>query len=257
MIGDNIIKNDIEYKILKEATAISVSILKKIRDETKIGVNASYLDQLAGELCVENGVKPSFYGVRGVKGPYVHNICISTNDEILHAIPKEERIFKSGDIVKLDFGIVHKGFYTDHCVTVGLGTLNEDETRLMETGKFCIDTAVKQAVKGNSVGDISNALQSVADLAGFNYVTTYVGHGIGRSLHLSPEIPSYGVKGSGAKLQKGMILCIENQITLGSAALKMDEDGWTLKTKDGSKGIMFEHMVLITDSEPEILTLLD
>jgi methionyl aminopeptidase len=254
MIGENIIKNEIEYMILKEATAISANILRRIKEETKIGISAASLDKLAGQLCLENNVKPSFKGVRGVKGPYSNNICISTNDEILHAIPKEERIFKSGDIVKLDFGIIHKGFFTDHCVTVGLGELTPEEKKLIHTGEQCIETAIKQAIKGNTVGDISNALQTVAEEAGFNYVTTYVGHGIGRSLHLSPEIPAYGQRGAGIRLQNGMVLCIENQITLGSADLKMDNDGWTLSTKDGSKGVMFEHMVLIKDNAPQVLT---
>lgn len=254
MIGENIIKNEIEYKLLKEATQISVDILRRIKEATKIGVSAASLDELAGQLCLENNVKPSFNGVRGMKGPYANNICVSTNDEILHAIPKEERIFKSGDIVKLDFGIIHKGFFTDHCITVGLGEITPEETKMIHTGELCIETAIKQAVKGNTVGDISNALQRVAEEAGFKYVTTYVGHGIGRGLHLSPEIPSYGQKGSGPRLQNGMVLCIENQITAGSGDLKISSDGWTLSTKDGSKGVMFEHMVLINDNTPEVLT---
>jgi methionyl aminopeptidase len=254
MNGDNIIKNEVEYQIVKEATSISVGILKKIKEATKIGANAAELDELAGELCKEMNVKPSFKGVRGVKGPYENNICISTNDEILHTIPRADRIFKSGDLVKLDFGIIHRGFYTDHCITVGLGKLTDEEQKLLETGELCIETAINQAIKGNTVGDISNALQTVAETAGFNYVTSYVGHGIGRSLHLAPEIPSYGLKGSGAKLNNGMILCIENQITIGSSTLKMDDDGWTLRTKDGSKGVMFEHMVLVKGDTTEVLT---
>ncbi len=254
---NNVIQNEIEYKLIKEATRISTEILKKIKDATKIGVSAAQLDELAGQLCEEYEVKPSFLGVPGPKGPYQNNICISTNDEILHTIPTEDRVFQSGDIVKLDFGIIYKGFYTDHCVTVGLGELTDDEKRLIETGKLCIESGIKQAIKGNTVGDISNALQTVADLAGFEYVTTYVGHGIGRSLHLSPEIPAYGEKGTGKKLQEGMVLCIENQITLGSSALKLDSDGWTLKTKDGSKGVMFEHMVIVRDGKAEVITRMD
>ncbi len=250
---DNIIQNEIEYKLIKEATRISTEILKRIKEETKIGVTPTSLDEMVGQLCEEFEVKPAFFGVPGPKGAYENNICIGVNDEVLHAIPSD-RAFESGDIVKLDFGIVYKGFYTDHCVTVGLGELTAEEKRLIETGKLCIEAGIKQAIKGNSVGDISNALQTVAELAGFNYVTTYIGHGIGRKLHLAPEIPAYGIKGTGKKLNEGMILCIENQITLGKSDLKLDSDGWTLRTKDGSKGVMFEHMVIVREGKAEVLT---
>ncbi|MEO6728451.1 MAG: type I methionyl aminopeptidase [Candidatus Dojkabacteria bacterium] len=254
---ENIIKTKEDYKTLKEATRISVKILKQLRDSVQIGVTAKSIDELTIELCEENGVKPAFNGVDGVITPFWGNICISTNDEILHTIPTERRVFKSGDIVKLDFGIVYKGFYTDHCVTVGLGKLSENEEALIKTAKLCIDTALKNAVIGKTIGDISSVMQNICEISDFDFVTTYCGHGIGRSLHLAPEIPSYGEAGEGEVLQDGMVLCIENQITIGMSDLKLSQDGWTLKTIDGSKGAMFEHMVIVRDGKPEILTSMD
>lgn len=253
----NIITTKEDYKILKEATAISVKILKELRNNVKIGVSAKFIDDLAFQLCQDNGVEPAFNGVEGIITPFWGNICISTNDEILHAIPLEKRIFKSGDIVKLDFGVVYKGYYTDHCVTVGVGELSKVEDALIKTAKLCIDTALKKAIVGNTIGDISNVMQNIAELGGFDYVTTYCGHGIGKSLHLAPEIPSFGEPGEGDKLVDGMVICIENQITIGDSDLKLSQDGWTLKTIDGSKGAMFEHMVIVRSGKPEVLTLID
>jgi len=253
----NVITTKEDYKILKEATAISVKILKELRDSVEIGVTAKFIDDLALELCGKYGVEPAFNGVEGILAPFSGNICISTNNEILHTIPSVKRVFKNGDIVKLDFGIVHKGYYTDHCVTVGLGRLSKDEEALIKTAKLCIDTALKNAVTGKTIGDISSVMQNICELSGFDFVTTYCGHGIGKSLHLAPEIPSYGEPGEGEKLVEGMVLCIENQITIGKADLRLSPDGWTLKTIDGSKGAMFEHMVIVREGKPEVLTLMD
>ncbi|MEP7103671.1 MAG: type I methionyl aminopeptidase [Candidatus Dojkabacteria bacterium] len=253
----NIITTEQDYKTLKEATEISTKILKELRDTVKIGISAKDIDDLALELCEKNKVKPAFNGVKGPLTSFPGNICLCTNDEVLHAIPKQERIFKSGDIVKLDFGVVHNGFYTDHCVTIGLGELTKDEDALIKTAELCINTSLKNAIVGKSIGDISSVMQKICEISDFDFVTTYCGHGIGKSLHLAPEVPSWGYPGGGEKLIEGMVLCIENQITLGSADLKLAQDGWTLKTKDGSKGAMFEHMVIVRKGQPEVLTRMD
>ncbi len=259
MTYENIIITEKDYKSLKKATDISVTILKELKDNVIIGKNAAEINSLAEELCVKYKAKASFKGVssndKKIK-PYPSSVCISVNDEILHAIPYRSKIFKSGDVVKLDFGIFAEGFYTDHCLTIGLGELSDIEQKLISTGKLCVDTAVKQAIVGNKVSDISFALQTVSEVSGFDYVTSYCGHGIGKKLHLPPEITSYATKNS-PDLIEGMVLCIENQVTIGNADLKLDPDGWTLRTIDGSKGAMFEHMVIVRNGEPEILTILD
>lgn len=253
----NVFTSEQDISNLRKAAEISSSILRMLREEVKEGVTAGEIDELAAELCKKNGVKASFKGVPGVKSSYPASICISVNDEVLHAIPYKNKIFKKGDIVKLDFGVIYNGFYTDHCITVGLEPLNTEEKKLIATAKLCIDTAVKHAIVDKRIGDISYAMQTVAQMAGFNFITTYCGHGIGKSLHEAPEVPSWGYRNSGDRLIEGMVLCVENQLSLGSSDLEMDNDGWTLRTVDGSKTAMFEHMVIVRKKYPEILTLLD
>jgi len=254
---NNVFTNPEDINKIREATKISSEILKTLRDSVKVGVSAEEINLLAEKECAKFGVVPSFKGVEGPKMPYDKALCICVNDEILHGRPTDSTVFKSGDIVKVDFGIIHKGFYTDHCVTVGLAELTSEESRLINTAKLCIDEAVKEAVVGNYTGDISYVMENISNLGGFNFVTTYCGHGIGKSLHESPEVLSWGDRKTGVKLVEGMLLCIENQITMGSAKLKLQPDGWTLKTVDKSKGAMFEHMVLVGKNSPEILTILD
>lgn len=254
----NIIKSKSDYNDIKRASEISVSILKELIHNVKKSVSAAEIDSLAFELCKKNMVEPAFFGVPGVVTDFTNNVCISVNDVILHGVPKKETIFKDGDLIKVDFGVVHRGFYTDHCVTLSVGEITGEEKRLLDTGKLCIDTAVKQAVVGNYVSDISRALESVCELAGFNFVKSYCGHGIGKSLWLEPEVLSYTYEGQEEiPLEEGMCLCIENQVVLGKDTLKLDDDNWSLKTIDGSKGVMFEHMVIVRKNQPEILTLLD
>lgn len=254
----NIVKTESDYKKIKKAADISSSILRELRDAVKEGVKASDIDSLASSLCQKNNVKAAFLGVPGVKGPFSSSVCISVNETILHGIPHSSIEFKSGDLVKVDFGVVYEGYYTDHCVTVAVGEITSEEKRLLETGRLCIDTAVKEAVVGKNVSDISRALQGVCDLAGFEFVRNFCGHGIGKSLWLEPEVLTYTYKGQEEiSLIDGMCLCVENQIVLGKNSLYLDIDGWSLKTVDGSKGVMFEHMVIVRKNKPEILTLLD
>ncbi len=258
MSYSNIIKSEKDYKTVKEAADISTSILRQLRDNVKAGVKASDIAELASELCLKNKVKPAFLGVPGPKSDFPSSLCINVNNTILHGIPHSSIEFKEGDIVKVDFGVIHNGFYTDHCVTVAVGEISAEEKRLIETGRLCIDTAIKEAVVGNNVSDISRAMQTVCDIAGFNYIRSYCGHGIGKALWLEPEVLTYTYKGQEEiPLEEGMCLCIENQVVLGKESLYLDLDGWSLKTVDGSKGVMFEHMVIVRKGRPEILTLLD
>jgi methionyl aminopeptidase len=201
---------------------------------------------------------PAFKGVRGPTSDFPGAVCISVNDETLHTIPFSKRKFKSGDIIKIDFGIIYKNFATDHCITIGIGKLTDEEKRLINTAKNCVETAIKKALSGNTVGDISFALQTITELEGFEYVRDYAGHGIGKlehgGLHIVPSIPSFGMPGTGRELVEGQTICIENQVSLGAADLILDDDDWTLKTVDGSKTAMFEHTVMVGKKKPLILT---
>lgn len=258
MSYSSVIKTDKDYKSVKKAAEISATILRELRDNVKEGVSASDIADLATSLCLKYNVKPAFLGVPGPKVDFPSSVCVNVNSTVLHGIPHKNIIFKDGDIVKVDFGIVYNGYYTDHCVTVAVGNISSEEQRLINTGKLCIDTAVKEAIVGNKVSDISKALQNICNLAGFKFIKTYCGHGIGKSLWLEPEVLTYTYSGQQEiELKEGMCLCIENQVVLGKEDLYLDEDGWSLKTVDGSKGVMFEHMVIVRKGHPEILTLLD
>lgn len=256
----NIFTNPKEVETLKDVCKLSASILKEIRDFTEIGKTPKQINDLAEELCKKNKAIPAFKNNRGPKGLFPGALCVSVNEETLHTVPFSTRKLQSGDIVKLDFGIAYKGIYTDHCATLGLGELSKDEEKLIKTAKMCVDLSLRKAVTGNKVGDISSVMQNLCQLEGFDFVKDYSGHGIGRvedGFWQEPAVPSYGRPGTGFELKEGMVLCIENQITKGKADLELDYDGWTLRTKDGSKSAMFEHMVLVTKKEPIVLTNLD
>lgn len=252
----NIYKDSEEIKKIREATRISTEILMKLRDCTKEGMSPLDLDSKAGELMKKYKVKSSFKGVPGVYSDYPSNICVMNNDEAVHAIPNSSMSFEEGDIVKIDIGIIHKGIYTDHGLTVGIGTISEKHKRMIETVELSVRQAVKEAVAGNRTGDVSYVLGSISELAGFDSVTNYAGHGIGPFIHTEPSIPFRGEKGKGAELKEGMLLSIENWITDGDASLTVDSDGWTDRTVDGSISAFFELMVLVGKKNPEILTVL-
>ncbi|BCX14261.1 MAG: methionine aminopeptidase [Candidatus Dojkabacteria bacterium] len=256
----NVYTSQKEISTYKKAGEISVKILKELINITVKGSTPFEINERAKFLCKKYGVQSAFYGVPGPKNPFPGHVCVSVNDFILHTIPFSKKEFVDGDVVKIDFGIVYKGFYTDHCVTFGIGDVTEEDAKLIRTARLCVDTAIKQAKPGNKTGDISNALQTIAELEGYNYVTNYVSHGIGRKehggLHADPKILSYGKKGVGLTLPKGLAITVENQISKGSAQLILERDGWSLRTKDGEKAAMFEHTVIV-DDEPIIITKLD
>lgn len=252
---ENILKSESDKASMRKAARISAEIHKELVRHVVKGSTPNQIDALAGKLIRERGVEAAFKGVPGPIGDFPANLCVSVNEETLHTIPYSEREFIDGDLVKVDFGIISDGFYTDHCVTVGIGELSKEETTLIEAGKECIEKGIEQAVAGNKIGDISNALESTCNKYGVHYVTNYAGHGIGKELWLDPQIPPYGKKGTGETLVPGMVFCIENQITFGDARLELLDDGWTLVTRDGSKSVMFEHMVLITQGDAEVLTI--
>ncbi len=248
-----IIKSQTELATYKKATQLSKQILSQLRDAIKPGVYPIELDKLAGDLCEKHGVRSSFKGVVNGNLIYNFNSCISVNDEILHGIPNDKRKIQEGDLVKIDFGIIYQGFYTDHCFTVGVSQVSNEDQKLLEIGRKAVLNAVKLAKTGNKTGDLGYAMHSTAYKAGFDTLKQYVGHGIGRGLHEYPEIPAFGKPGSGKKLEKNMIICVECQIVPRSDQVYVEDNGWTVKTTDGGKGVMFEYMVRV-DKKPEILT---
>ncbi len=245
-----IISKPKEEKILREASEISMRILQKLGESIKEGVTSLDIDRKAGVLCREYNVKAAFKKVSG----YNYNTCISVNDVAVHGVPNDIP-FKKGDLVSIDFGIVYKGMYTDHCWTWSIGKPDENREKLLKVGRAAVENAVQKAVTGNRTGDLGFEMEKEANVNGFNILEMFVGHGIGKTLHDEPEILAYGEKGTGELLVDGMVICVECQVVddIGSD-VRIDEDGWSAKTMNGGNSVMFEYMVIVRKDSPIILT---
>ena len=238
----------------KEAGKISTQILSEIKESVKEGVFPIEIEDHAQKLCKKYGVKPSFSPVKNSDGPYGYALCLSVNQTVLHGIPSKKESFSSGDVVKLDFGIIHQGLHTDQCITVGVGSLSKKNRKLIIVTKDSVQTAVSLAVAGNTTGDLGSAMFRGARKNGFNVLKQYIGHGIGLQLHEHPPIPAYGTPGKGAQLKEGMVICIEAQVVAGKDQVYTADDGWSVITSDGKNSAMFEYMVVVGKDEPILLT---
>ena len=207
------------------------------------------IDQYAAQLIKERGAKSAFLGYRKYPG----NLCISVNDQVVHGLPNDRRV-QFGDIVSLDVGVIYRGYIGDTAKTVAVGGCNVLAQKLMDVTERALYEGIGQAVPGNRVVDISRAVQNYVEANGFSVVREFVGHGVGRSMHEEPQIPNFVDGKSSPKLRPGMTIAIEPMVNAGSPAVKILNDGWTVVTQDGSLSAHFEHTVLITETEPEILT---
>jgi methionyl aminopeptidase len=207
------------------------------------------LDSICAEVLESEHAEASFRGYRG----FPASACISVNEEVVHGIPGK-RVLRSGDIVTLDVGAYYKGYHADAAWTYPVGEVDATATRLLNVTRESLSQGVAQAKAGNTVGDIANAVQSYVERNGFSVVRDLVGHGIGRNLHEDPSVPNFGRRGSGPKLRQGMTLCIEPMINEGKYHVYCLDDNWTIVTKDGKRSAHFEHMILVTEGAPEILT---
>jgi len=246
-----LIKNEFDIKKLKEIGRIGYRILNKVVAEIKPGISTKDIDDLVVDEVKKKGVKAAFYGYHG----YPASICISVNDEVVHGIPRKDKILKDGDIVSLDFGAVKDNYYTDIAVTVGCGKISERAQKLIDVTRQSLFKGIEKAVEGNRLFDISYAVQRTVESNGFSVVKSFVGHGIGKNLHESPQVPNFGRPGCGIKLKEGMVLAIEPMVNEGGEAVKIDSDGWTARTMDGSLSAHFEHCVAITKKGPVILSI--
>ncbi|MDD4896918.1 MAG: type I methionyl aminopeptidase, partial [Atribacterota bacterium] len=211
------------------------------------------LDQMAETFIKKHGGIPSFkgYGPKGQEFP--SSICISINDEIVHGIPGD-KILKEGDIVSIDIGTNLHGYFGDIAATFGVGEISNVAKNLIKTTKDCLSAGIKQAIKGNFIGDISYTIQLIAEKNGFSVVREYVGHGVGLKVHEDPQIPNYGKAKTGLKLEKGMVIAIEPMLNQGDYRTICNSDGWTVKTADGSLSAHFEHTIVIYEEGNDILT---
>lgn len=238
-----------DEKILREASEISVEILSQLRDSIKEGVTPLELDVLAGKLCYQYNVKAAFKTVGG----YKYNTCISVNDVAVHGIPKNIPL-KKGDLVSIDFGIIYKGMFTDHCWSWSIGIPDSKKEKLLRAGREAVDNAVSKAIVGNATGDLGYEMENAAKKNGYNILKIFVGHGIGKSMHQAPDIPAYGKKGSGYLLVDGMVICVECQVVDDTGKVYIDDDGWSARTENGGNSVMFEYMVIVRNNAPVILT---
>jgi methionyl aminopeptidase len=248
------IKTRREIEVMREAGRHVAEILLELRDAAKPGVTTGDLNRLADREIGKRGIESSFLGYApGEITPYPAVLCVSVNDEIVHGIPSDREI-TDGDIVSIDFGITTGGFHGDSALTVPIGEVNDEARDLLSTTRDCLELGIQQMVSGNRLSDIGHAVQQRAESAGYGVVRQFVGHGIGSVMHELPQVPNYGRPGRGPRLLPGMVFAIEPMVNLGSDGVRLLKDEWTAVTADGELSAHFEHTVLITDGEPEVLT---
>ena len=234
---------------MRAACAAAADVLQAVAILVVPGCTTQELNQAAGELIAQRGGKSPFLGYKGYPG----NICVSVNEEVVHGIPGKRRI-QYGDIVSLDVGIIVDGYVGDNATTVAVGAVEPRTQELLRVTEQALLAGIKKARAGNRVGEISFAVQSVVEAHGFSVVREFVGHGVGRKLHEDPQIPNYGRTSDGPKLKSGMTLAIEPMINAGTFEVQVLSDGWTVVSADGAPSAHFEHTVLVTNGEAEILT---
>ena len=245
------IKNAKELDGMRKANALSAAALKYGGEHIEAGMTTWELDKLIYDFIVKHGGIPNFKGLYGFPG----TACISLNDTVIHGIPSHDIVIRPGDIVSIDTGAKIDGFNGDNACTYAVGKVDLEAQRLLDVTKAALYKGIEQAVAGNRIGDIGYAVQSYCEDAGFSVVREFVGHGTGRELHEDPEVPNYGHQGRGPRLVPGMTIAIEPMITAGGYAVRWLDDDWTVVTEDGSLAAHYENTILITEGEPEILTL--
>jgi len=242
-------KTQEEIKTIKEGGRILANVLKELEKITKPGITTRDLDRAAEALILSRGGKPAFKGYAG----FPYSLCTSVNENIVHGLPSNY-VLKEGDLLKLDLGVLYKGFNTDSAITVAVGSVSYEAKRLINVTKKALRLGIKKAKVGNTIGDIGNTIQRFVEDQGFSVVRDLCGHGIGKEVHEDPKVPNFGKRGAGEKLVEGMVICIEPMVTMRDYALRKSDDGYGYATKDNSLSAHFEHTIAITKKGPRILT---
>lgn len=244
------LKGPEELSAIRRAGAVLAEVLKALAREVRPGVSTLELDEIARREILRAGARPAFLNYRG----FPATLCVSVNEEVVHGIPKGDKILRKGDLVSLDLGCIWEGFYADAAVTVGAGQISPEAERLVEVTRGALDAGLETIREGARIGDYSHCVQEYVESRGMSVVREFVGHGIGRNLHENPPVPNFGAAGSGPRLVSGMVLALEPMVNLGGPAVRVLEDGWTAVTADGRLSAHFEHTVVVTEGKPEILT---
>jgi methionyl aminopeptidase len=242
-------KTDEEVGLLRESNLLVSKTLAEIASIIKPGITTLYLDKIAESFIRDNGATPAFKGYGG----FPNTLCTSVNEEVVHGIPSDYKL-KEGDIISVDCGVILNGWYGDSAFTFPVGEISEEAKRLLEYTRASLEDGVKEAIAGNRVGDISNAVQTRAESGGYSVVRDLVGHGLGRKLHEQPEVANWGKKGTGPKMEKGLVICIEPMINAGKKETLQMKDGWTIKTADGRPSAHFEYAVAVDKCKADVLT---
>ena len=243
------IKNERDLACMRQACKITAAARALAGEMVRPGVTTKQIDRAVREYIASQGAKPSFLGYHGYPG----SACISVNETVIHGIP-DGRVLKEGDIVSIDVGAFYKGFHGDCAATFACGSISADAQKLIDVTKQSFFEGIRFARRGHRVSDISHAIQTYVETNGFSVVRSFVGHGVGAQLHEEPEVPNFGAAGRGPRLLPGMTLAIEPMVNVGTHEVRILKDGWTVVTTDGKLSAHYENTVLITDGEPEILT---
>lgn len=245
------VKSPEEIQLMFEANQIVAGVLDLLRQRVRPGLTTLKLDRWAEEYCRDHNGEPAFKGYRG----FPASLCVSINQEVVHGIPSKKVVLREGDIVSIDFGVRYNGFFGDAAVTLPVGGISREKERLLEVTRTSLDLAVDQVRVGKRIADISRVVQEYVEEQGFSVVRQFVGHGIGASLHESPEIPNYVQKGrSTPRILEGMVLAIEPMVNAGTYKVKVLQDNWTVVTADGRPSAHFEHSVAATEAGPRVLS---
>lgn len=246
------IKSEKEIELMRESGRILANVLEELQSLVRPGISTLDIDKKCAEIIKGYDCTPSFLNYNG----YPASVCISVNSEVVHGIPKKDRILRNGDIVSLDCGVIYQGFHSDAARTVAVGEISKEAQRLIEVTEQSFYEGIKFAKVGYHLHEISEAIQKYVEAHGFSVVRDLVGHGVGRALHEEPQIPNFAQKRRGPKLEAGMTLAIEPMVNAGRYDVYWEDDDWTVVTEDGSLSAHYENTVLITNGEPELFTLL-
>lgn len=242
-------KTEEEIELIRQSALILSKAHGEIALLVKEGVSTLELDKRAEEFILDNNAKPSFKNYNG----FPYSLCISVNSTVVHGMPSDY-ILKDGDVISVDCGVYHKGFHSDCAYTHAIGNVSEEVKKLLTVTEESLYKGIENATVGSRLGDISYAVQQHAENNGYGVVRELVGHGLGRNLHESPEVPNYGRRGQGIKLQNGLVIAIEPMINLGTRNIVQEDDGWTIRTRDNKPSAHFEHTVVVRKDKAEILT---
>ena len=247
------LKNAEQIKAMAEAGRITGEALLRARDAVRDGISTYELDRVVRESIERAGAQPSFLGYGG----FPASACISINDEVIHGIPSKRRFLQEGDIVKIDVGAFYKGFHGDSARTIAVGRVSDEAQKLIEVTRASFFAGIEQLKVGNRLGDVGAAIDGLVVANGFSTVKRYIGHGIGRELHESPDVPNYGTPGRGTRLCAGLVIAIEPMVNVGTETVRELSDGWTVKTADGSLSAHYENTVALTGDGIINLTLIE